>query len=142
MSFGLLSRFYENIKRDRDRKQISTTYKLPPDILKSLLEHCSYVRNLCAHHSRLWNRRFTITVQLPQSSPASIIPNLHPQENRRLYNTLVLLAHMVDEIEPSANWPLRLYRHLLILKPALLSNMGFPADWQQRPLWNNLHLTS
>lgn len=46
MSFGLLSRFYENINRDRDRKQISTTYGMSPANLESLLQHCSYIRNL------------------------------------------------------------------------------------------------
>lgn len=138
MSFGLLSRFYENIKRNADRKRISSTYSLSPETLESLLQHCSYIRNLCAHHSRLWNRRFTITFQLPRSSPATLIPSLHPPEDRRLYNTLVILTHMVGVIEPAANWPHRLTHHLLTLKPNLLPHMGFPADWQQRPLWAHL----
>lgn len=137
MSFGLLSRFYENIKRDRDRKQISSTYGMSPGTLESLLQHCSYIRNLCAHHSRLWNRRFTITVQLPQSSPATVVPNLNPAAPRLIYNTLVLLVHMVSVIEPHANWPHRLTRHLLTLKPQLFPQMGFPADWQQRPIWTH-----
>jgi abortive infection bacteriophage resistance protein len=138
MSFGLLSRFYENVKRDRDKKQIANTYGLSIDNLKSLLEHCAYIRNLCAHHSRLWNRRFTITLQLPQSSPAAVIPNLNLAEDRRLYNTLVLLIHMVGVIEPEAVWPRRLTQHLLTLKPELLPQMGFPPDWCERPLWHKL----
>jgi len=135
MSFGLLSRFYENIKRNRERKQISATYGLSPDILESLLQHCAYIRNLCAHHSRLWNRKFTITVQLPKSTPPEVIPNLHPAEDRRIYNTLVLLIHMVRVIEPEATWPKRLLQHLQTLKPSLHSQMGFPADWQNRAIW-------
>jgi abortive infection bacteriophage resistance protein len=99
------------------------------------LEHSVYVRNLCAHHARLWNRRFTVTLQLPRSSPASILPNLYPQQDRRLYNTLVVLTHMVAVIEPNAHWPHRLTHHLLTLKPQLLPQMGFPLDWQKRPLW-------
>jgi abortive infection bacteriophage resistance protein len=141
MSFGLLSRFYENIKRDRDRKQISSTYGLSPDSLKSVLEHLVYIRNLCAHHSRLWNRRFTVTVTLPRSSPAAVIPNLHPAEDRRLYNTLVLLIHLAGVIDPGSDWPARLTRHLGTLKPGLLPHMGFPPDWKQRPLWQNLLAT-
>ena len=135
MSFGLLSRFYENIKLDRDRKAISTTYGLPPDILKSLLEHCAYIRNLCAHHARLWNRSFTITVTLPYSTPAAVVPNLHRAEDRRLYNTLVLLDHMVRVIEPGSHWPRRLMSHILTLRPDFHSHMGFPANWQELPLW-------
>lgn len=138
MSFGLLSRFYENIKRNSERKQISTTYGLSPETLESLLQHCSYIRNLCAHHSRLWNRRFTVTLQLPKSSPPSVIQNLNPPADRLIYNTLVLLLHMVRVIEPTANWPHRLHQHLLTLKPDFLSHMGFPTDWQQRPFWRQL----
>ena len=135
MSFGLLSRFYENIKLDRDRKAISTTYGLPPDILKSLLEHCVYIRNMCAHHARLWNRRFTITVTLPHSTPAAVIPNLYRAEDRRLYNTLVLLDHMVRVIEPGSHWPRRLKAHILTLRRDFHALMGFPANWQKLPLW-------
>ena len=142
MSFGLLSRFYENIRRDRDRKQISNTYGLSPDNLKSLLEHCVYIRNLCAHHARLWNRRFTITVQLPQSSPATVIPNLHPAEGRRIYNTLILLIHVVGVVEPDTTWPKRLLTHLLTLDSGLLPLMGFPTDWQERPLWKKMLTTA
>jgi abortive infection bacteriophage resistance protein len=138
MSFGLLSRFYENIKRDSDKKQIANTYSLSIHNLKSLLEHCSYIRNLCAHHSRLWNRRFTITVQLPQSTPASIIPNLNPAEGRRIYNTIVLLIHMLSVIEPASNWASRFTTHLLTSDQRLLPHMGFPADWNDRPLWKQL----
>lgn len=138
LSFGLLSRFYENLKRDSERKKISTTYGLSPDTLESLLQHCAYIRNLCAHHSRLWNRRFTITLELPQSSPAAVIPNLHPAQDRLIYNTLVLLTHMISVIEPASTWSNRLVIQLLGLDAKFLPHMGFPADWQQRPLWKKL----
>lgn len=135
MSFGLLSRFYENIKRNSERKQISTTYGMSPETLESLLQHCAYIRNLCAHHSRLWNRRFTITVQLPRSAPASVIPNLNPPEDRRIYNTLVLLIHMLSVIEPASTWPQRLVSLLLALDAKFYPHMGFPPDWKNRPIW-------
>jgi len=138
MSFGLLSRFYENVKRNSERKQISTTYGLSPETLESLLQHCAYIRNLCAHHSRLWNRRFTITLQLPQSSPAAVIPNLNRAQDRLIYNTLVLLVHMLGVIEPASTWSHRLVAQLLLLDARLLPHMGFPVDWQERPLWQPL----
>jgi abortive infection bacteriophage resistance protein len=138
MSFGLLSRFYENIKRDRDKKQIANTYGFSIDNLKSLLEHSVYIRNLCAHHSRVWNRRFTITVQLPQSSPAAVIPNLNPAEDRRIYNSLVLLIHMLSVIEPTSTWSKRLLQQVCLFDRKYLPQMGFPSDWLDRPLWKLL----
>jgi len=136
MSFGLMGRFYENIKRDRDRKAISRIYGLSPENLKSLLEHAAYVRNLCAHHARLWNRRFTITVGLPQNHPVDLVDSVNPAEDRRIYNTLVLLAHVVDIVEPQNHWAHRLLALLRTQQMPVTQHMGFPADWATRPIWS------
>jgi abortive infection bacteriophage resistance protein len=138
MSFGILSRFYSNIKYDREKKKIAMTYQLSIDSLKSLLEHAVYLRNLCAHHSRLWNRRLTITVALPVSRPADLIPNFYAPENRRIYNSLVLLVHMLKIIEPMTHWPNRLVLHLQGLKPKFIHHMGFPDDWKSRSIWQGI----
>ncbi|MDD2711079.1 MAG: Abi family protein [Verrucomicrobiae bacterium] len=136
MSFGLLSRFYENIRRDRDRKEIARAFGLFQENLKSLLEHAVYVRNLCAHHARLWNRRFTVTVSLPSHQPAAAVASLHPKEDRLIYNTLVLLAHIVDVVEPRNHWAHRLLALLRAQIFPVTRHMGFPDDWQSRPIWS------
>jgi abortive infection bacteriophage resistance protein len=135
MSFGLLSRFYENYKRISDRKKIARAFDLFPETLKSLLEHATYIRNLCAHHSRLWNRKFTITLALPQH-PARIVESLNPVEDRRIYNTLVVLAHVVDVVEPENHWAHRLLALLRAQTLPVTQHMGFPDDWETRPIWN------
>ncbi len=135
MSFGLLSRFFANIARDKDRKDIARTYLLFPDNLKSLLEHAVYVRNLCAHHARLWNRRFTVTVALPDRQPMAILSSLNRTEDRRIYNTLVLLAHLTRTISPTSDWTARLVDLLREQTFSVTSHMGFPADWEARSLW-------
>ena len=137
MSFGLLSRFYENIKRDKYRKTISSIYGFSPDMLKSLLEHSVYIRNLCAHHSRLWNRRFTITVSLPQKHPANLVASLNPPEDRLIYNTLAIMAYIVDIVEPENHWAHRLMALLRSQKLPVTQHMGFPDDWATRPIWSN-----
>jgi len=56
MSFGLLSRFVGDLAVDRLKKAIGQSYALSGGGLESLAQHAVYLRNLCAHHSRLWNR--------------------------------------------------------------------------------------
>lgn len=136
MSFGLLSRFYENIRRERDRKEIARTYGLFPNTLKSILEHAVYVRNLCAHHARLWNRRFTITMTLPLQ-PATLGASLHPAEPRRIYNTLTLLAHLLDVIDPRHAWAAEIVALVDRSPTTVTPAMGFPPDWRSRPLWSS-----
>lgn len=135
MSFGLLSRFYENIKADRVRKTIAAEYELTPPTMKSLLRHAVYVRNLCAHHSRLWNRRFTITLALPQHRPATLLSSLHAVEDRRIYNTLTMLAHVVNIVEPENHWSHQLRALLHAQTYPVTQHMGFPADWESRAIW-------
>jgi len=135
MSFGLLSRFYENIQTDKVRKTIAAEYGLMPKTMRSLLLHAVYVRNLCAHHSRLWNRKLTITLSLPQHSPAELVASLHPQENRRIYNTLTTLAHIVNIVEPKNHWAHRLRALLYAQTYPVTQHMGFPADWEEQPIW-------
>lgn len=64
MSFGSLSFMFNGMNRV-DQKQISARYHLQPQTLKSWLHHLVYVRNLCAHHARLWDRVFAIKADLP-----------------------------------------------------------------------------
>lgn len=135
MSFGLISRFYENIQADKVRKTIAAEYGLMPPTMRSLLLHAVYVRNLCAHHSRLWNRRFTITLSLPQHRLTALVASLNPAEDRRIYNTLVMLAHVVNVVEPANHWSHRLRALLHAQTFPVTERMGFPGDWETRPIW-------
>ncbi len=137
MSFGLLSRFYANIKQASTRKKISKTYGLSVSNLASLLLHASYLRNLCAHHSRIWNRSFTITVSLPTSQPSDIVVSLNtdPLAERKIYNSLVLLAHITEVVTAAPDWKTRLKTHLLTLNRPDHSEMGFPTNWETFDFW-------
>lgn len=75
MSLGLLSRWYNNLKPMPTRRAIAATYRIDEKVLESWLRHLSLIRNTCAHHSRLWNREFTITPLLPRNKPSGLAPN-------------------------------------------------------------------
>ena len=64
LTFGQMSMFFGNLIAV-NQKRVSSTFDLSPDTLASWLASLSYTRNLCAHHSRLWNRKFT---KKPQGS--------------------------------------------------------------------------
>lgn len=55
MSFGCLSKMVSGMLK-RDQKAIAGRYGLQPHVLSSWMHHLVYARNLCAHHSRLWDR--------------------------------------------------------------------------------------
>lgn len=133
MSLGLLSRWFGNLKPAGTRRAIAKVYGLDESVLESWLHHLTYIRNLCAHHSRLWNREFTITPELPRSKPARLSGQF-TAGSRRLYNTLTMLLHLMDVTSPRHHWRTRL--KTLVLDHAIpVRLMDFPSDWAQRDIW-------
>ena len=134
MSFGLLSKWFNNLKHRQDRQAIALIYGLDESILDSFMHHLTHVRNLAAHHSRLWNRRLTFTVRLPLR-PSSLCNNFNPQVTRYIYNTLVMLGYFLNVISPGTTWKKRI-RVLLNDYPQVQPvAMGFPNNWQNLPFW-------
>src|SRR5699024_2377721 len=61
ITMRLLSKLFGNLKKGVEKKKVAKDFGLPnPLILESWMHAFAGLRNICAHHSRLWNRRFTI----------------------------------------------------------------------------------
>lgn len=138
MSFGQLSRWYSLLRDPALRQAIAAPFGLREELLVSIVKHLVDVRNICAHHGRLWNRGFRSPPRLPQR-PAELGATLDASRAGnaagQVYNALVLLIYLVRQLAPTSTWRDELIT-LLATRPAgNLISMGFPADWQARPLW-------
>lgn len=139
MTMGQLSKWFANIKTRADRQSISRIYRLDEKIMTSFCEHLSLVRNHAAHHARLWNRDFTKTPMLPRKGDNDLLNSLFtlPDSDRRLrklYNTFVMLAYLMNIICGENHWKDRLIE-LIDQHRIVTDKMGFPTDWQQKPIW-------
>lgn len=136
MSLGLLSRWYANLKPMATRSAIAGAYGVDQQVLGSWLHHLTLIRNTCAHHSRLWNRRFPVTPSIPHKTPA--LSRQFRAGDRKLYNALLILLHCMDRIAPAHHWRKRLIT--LIDSHAIpVADMGFPADWKSQSLWQEVN---
>jgi abortive infection bacteriophage resistance protein len=134
MSLGQLSALYDNLAAPADRQAIADAYGFDEKVLRSFLHHLTVVRNVCAHHARLWNRRFAVTFTLPRKKPATLLAQFH-SDTRAIYNTLVVLIGLLDIIEPGQHWANRLIKLLSDHSWDITPHMGFPPDWRERTLW-------
>jgi abortive infection bacteriophage resistance protein len=134
MTLGQLSKWYANLKSGADRNLVAHMYDCDEVNLVSFMHHLSTVRNICAHHSRLWNREFTFTFKLPRQRPQALLSSFNPQEPRRIYNTLVMLLYLMNRIAPNHHWRNRLL-DLLNRHHIDAARMGFPDDWKIRSIW-------
>lgn len=137
MSLGLLSRFYSNLSAYTVRQKIAKTYEFDEKFLEGFMEHLTYVRNVCAHHSRLWNRHLTKKMPLPKSKPSGLRENINIHAEHRIYNTLVLIQYLLNIICPNSQWAQRLH-NLIKRYDTPITLMGFPNNWQEFPLWKTI----
>jgi abortive infection bacteriophage resistance protein len=138
MSFGQLSRWYSNLSDRALRNRIAGPLGLPETVLVPLVRHLTDVRNICAHHGRLWNRGFLQPPKLAQK-PLDLQQSLDLAANQapaNLYNGLTMVAHIVRTVAPNSTWIGDLAAHLRTHTTGDLTAMGFPADWQNRPIWS------
>lgn len=138
MSFNLVSRFYSNLRAYKVRQAIAATYQFDETFLEGFLEHICYVRNICAHHSRLWNRHFTKKMPLPKGKPKGLKDNIFVDSTNKtehkIYNTIVLMQHLMQTVCPESDWAQRL-ESLIDEYPIDIKRMGFPVGWKSLPLW-------
>lgn len=137
LSLGQLSRWYELLRPTSLRNKIAKSYALDQQVLESLLHHLTYIRNLCAHHSRVWNRELTIVPPPVRSKPKVLADSndtVAGSSPRRIYNTCCFVAHLMNEVAPGHQWRESLY-DLVDRHSIDTASMGFPANWKSRPLW-------
>ena len=92
----------------------------------------NYIRNICAHHSRLWNRECRIKPMIARAFKSDLTPN------DRVYAQLVIMQIMLAKIAPGNHWAQKL-RELLAEHPAIpIISMGFPTDWASRKVWTKM----
>ena len=140
--FGMLSHLFSGM-RFIEQTTIANKFGLQQGAaLASWLRSLSILRNLCAHHSRVWNKGLAITPRLPSeiSWTSKFTGNGNdPDEKRRAGRVFLLLCictHMLKHICPSSQWNIRLIEHLKAFPNIQHDNinlcaMGSCGDWEQ-----------
>jgi abortive infection bacteriophage resistance protein len=142
--FGLLSRFFSGMKFN-DQQAVSRLYGVDdPGLFASWLRTFNYVRNVCAHHSRLWNRNIVEQPRLSQREPIPLLRHLSTGKVKspgaRVYTTLALVAYILRQMRRqsqalwfmSVNSLLEQFPKCSSVSPEM---MGFPRSWRELPLW-------
>ena len=65
LSLGELSHLFKGLAKDKDKKMIAGGFDLFAPLLESWLHTLTVIRNICAHHARLWNRQLGIKPAYP-----------------------------------------------------------------------------
>ena len=134
-SIGLLSLLFQNLKSCPEKKAVTHHLGLlSPDVLENWVHNFCNVRNICAHHGRLWNRRISIHLNIPRKTkePFIVNKNINPY---KLYATLAAMVYCVQIINPENSFKERLIALIKNCPKDQLKEMGFPKEWEQETFW-------
>ncbi|MEW6022088.1 MAG: Abi family protein [Pseudomonadota bacterium] len=135
--FGAMSTLFSGM-RQAEQDAIANQYGVRNGrIFASWLRSLNYLRNVCAHHSRLWNRNIIDQPKLPSSQDMPWVAPFEADDHARArcFLLLAITRCLLAVINPRSSWPRRLRDHLRTF-PNLahlglnLSGMGAPADWE------------
>ncbi|MGC4116967.1 MAG: Abi family protein [Myxococcales bacterium] len=132
MSFGSLSLLFENMLTG-DRLPIAGEFGVTAIVAVSWLRSLSYVRNVCAHHGRLWNRELSIKPLLPKKDPTWQFGNT------RVFCVLSILRHLTKPVPGGEQWAQDAARLLQSVDKDRLfaTSMGLPSTWTDHSLWKS-----
>ena len=134
MTFGGLLTLFRGVETPI-KQGIASAYGIPDRVLVSWMLALNHVRNVCAHHARLWNRVLGLKPMIPR-------PNKHPDWHSpvrigddRIFGVLSILFYLLKQVAPKSQWKTRLTDLLARYPDIPIQDMGFPADWEKSPIW-------
>jgi abortive infection bacteriophage resistance protein len=135
LSFGKWSTLYKHLQKadpahPNPKKAVAKVFGLSAPLVESWLHALTVLRNICAHHGRVWNRHFTVTPAVyAQAQP-------HFAQQQTFYCQAVVMRLFSRAVDAHDEWPVQLM-DLFKAHPAVPpAELGFPVGWDTDPLWN------
>lgn len=142
LELGHLSRLYGGLRNDI-ATEIATAFGVPTKrLMQSWIATVNYVRNIAAHHARLFNRKLVTAPKRPQPVQVPLLAHLsqtHAPKQFGSYNALAVMAYLLRTIAADGDWAVRAADHLhrFPTNASLdVGSMGVASGWLEEELWS------
>ncbi|MDQ0615293.1 abortive infection bacteriophage resistance protein [Microbacterium sp. W4I4] len=142
LELGHLGRLYGGLTNSLATK-IARGYGAPSKrVMASWIASLNYVRNVAAHHARLFNRKLVVAPGRPAVGVVPLLNHLRDEESAKavygLYNAIAVTAYLLRSIDGRSGWPQRLIELLenFPMAPGLsIEALGMHPRWAEFELW-------
>ncbi len=137
MTFGSMLSLYRG-SAPGVQQAVAARYGVADVVLDSWLVGLNTVRNICAHHARLWDRTLGTPFKIPRMNKH---PEWHRPGNvsyppRSVFTTLSVLIELLRVVAPQSGWRTRLVQLWDAKHPQIpMARMGFPPNWRESAIW-------
>ena len=159
--FGSLSHLLMMMKKEQ-RNNIASKYKLNHgESLSNWILCIAKIRNICAHHERLWNAKIPRAATYVSAAHVSSdisdddiknsikddINNIRTASNERVFHYLCIMQFLLTKIYPGTRWGMRIRDHLLSFptpknEGVTIKRLGVAKGWEAWTLWGLKDMSS
>jgi len=133
ISFGTLSKIYSMLKTDEQKEVISQLKGINNKVFKNWLHSLSVVRNICAHHSRLWNKTLGVKFGVPRK-----LNEFKDIKSDKLFFVLSTIEYILTSIgEDEIDFKSKIKALIAKYPKVNLESMGYTQNWEQNPIWRD-----
>ncbi len=138
-SIGTLSKLYKNLKHQLPEKA-SIAKEMGLNLhseLSSWLEAITYVRNIIAHHSRMWSRNMVKKPIEQLNNPVGqwFVNPLTAIQTKKPFLIISSMVYMCNHVTPNHQIKSKILE-LFKTNPSMqIYKLGFFNNWQNEPLW-------
>lgn len=129
MPIGTWSLVFSHLKNRKIQQEICKPFGLHYKVMASWLHSLNYMRNLCAHHARIWNRSFSITPMKMKKYEKQF------RFSTSFYAQAAVMNVFMSVIADGSKWPKRMDNLFAKYKKVPGKAMGFIDGWQDDPFW-------
>lgn len=137
-TFGTLSKMYKNLKNQlSQRSMIANEFGLySAKEMSSWLEAISVLRNIIAHHSRLWNRNLAKQpTNLKGHRDKWLNTPLSDNQKKKPYGVITAMLYLCNAVYSENRIKQKLLQLLDSSADIPYARLGFTGDWRKEPIW-------
>lgn len=155
MELGALVYFFDYSDKETVRKPIVNAWGIDARLLTSWMHALNHLRNDCAHHARIWNKRTSRIPRIPKctkdprwyytydeqqqqwklpSDQTSAVPVAEPGSTACF---LFICRTLLRSLAPTSAWNKRISKLIAEAEASGVDvrQMGLPKHWETHPLW-------
>jgi len=137
LSLGKLARLYKALATTEEKKRVSKEFGLIITLFESWVIWLANVRNICAHHSRLWNK--VMTPDRPffsRKKEYRFNDTLTEENSMTTYGAISLINRILLSFNPGNSFTSKV-EALIDEYNINARHMSFPDDWKTTATWHH-----
>ncbi len=134
MTFGAARHYFDTASTVAVKVPVAKLFGVHHVVLSSWLESLLLLRNVVAHHGRVWNRQVGAQPKIPKRDAAWHNPV--EISGNRVFALLTICRHCLKHIAPQSAWRDRLEALFAEFSHIPISRLGFPDNWKRSPIWS------